>query len=821
MYVFETIYAFRNPKARISRLSIYQLMWIFTALLFLLHITVSHGFYRIGSVNYGGVRGTIYLIDADSIFLTDFSVGVPIHIMGTNGGNSVTVKMNVILQNTNMMINSSIDLLVLDYITIVNGSNSVTIASFPIQNNIYIPCSAEYLGQFSRNGAATAHSLDGFVFLDRSTRRFFVAGLVLDGSAPAVYFWLDTSATPSTGGKRAGYNGVYNVRVNDVNNQDANVTVPPVLAGETLRSLSVWCEDFAVSFGHVNIPVVADDGFTCSTTFGPVSLGLTPVKHQVSAEVHVLGPTTIGFEKLYFDGNAPATWYWSGTTSTLSNGFIVPDHTGSLAILGSLTNASVVVTLPAGYDVCNTEFISVYCVRATVNFGDVRFSSFGCSGCPIRCKTDSSANATFQCRDLSTSPKTRVEYRYNPTNSFVTLRLLTCGQEANQYVAFGISGSDSSVSMAPDGDVGVCHFTNDDMPVCIDYRLMTRSQCSLSSGSGSGACPDTVLTNGTNNYMNTAFERVGTRAIFTTMRQVTTGDANDKAFTPGTPQYIIWARGGTFSASGNQRWVLRHEPSNRASTSSPIQIDFGNKSQCDTQFECDAATPPATVTAWTIPPLCIDSGNNIIEAAIGNTGGQQGYKAITNSEGWGIAWYLNGMLIPEVYVKRGTTVKFYVNGGDTPAQTSSYHPFYITDSATGGILGIVGGGAMVTETVYAGIDVTGNSVTNPTVGKYCNWDESTGNGDAFTTFTAYKDSLSLSCGNNLSPRGVIEWTPSASTPELLYYQCATHQLLGWKIHVVDDLASCIMLQGGAGTALSIPITLLLLMSLVVTVFYTI
>ena len=32
--------------------------------------------------------------------------------------------------------------------------------------------------------------------------------------------------------------------------------------------------------------------------------------------------------------------------------------------------------------------------------------------------------------------------------------------------------------------------------------------------------------------------------------------------------------------------------------------------------------------------------------------------------GWGIAWYINGLLIPEIYVVRGKTYTFVVEGGD-------------------------------------------------------------------------------------------------------------------------------------------------------------
>ena len=54
--------------------------------------------------------------------------------------------------------------------------------------------------------------------------------------------------------------------------------------------------------------------------------------------------------------------------------------------------------------------------------------------------------------------------------------------------------------------------------------------------------------------------------------------------------------------------------------------------------------------------------------------------------GWGIAWYINDTIIPELVVERGRNYKFLVYGGDDPADASNYHPFYITDSISGGRL---------------------------------------------------------------------------------------------------------------------------------------
>ena len=58
----------------------------------------------------------------------------------------------------------------------------------------------------------------------------------------------------------------------------------------------------------------------------------------------------------------------------------------------------------------------------------------------------------------------------------------------------------------------------------------------------------------------------------------------------------------------------------------------------------------------------------------------------TGQSGWGIAWYINKMLIPELVVRRGSTYTFIIYGGDDPSKTADYHPFYITSSISGGRL---------------------------------------------------------------------------------------------------------------------------------------
>ena len=50
------------------------------------------------------------------------------------------------------------------------------------------------------------------------------------------------------------------------------------------------------------------------------------------------------------------------------------------------------------------------------------------------------------------------------------------------------------------------------------------------------------------------------------------------------------------------------------------------------------------------------------------------------------------------------------------------------------------------------------------------------------TFQDYFNTLNLTCdGTRITDAGVLVWTPDEDTPDIVYYQCATHVNLGWQI----------------------------------------
>lgn len=95
--------------------------------------------------------------------------------------------------------------------------------------------------------------------------------------------------------------------------------------------------------------------------------------------------------------------------------------------------------------------------------------------------------------------------------------------------------------------------------------------------------------------------------------------------------------------------------------------------------------PAAKKDAWEIPPIqCNEPDNGVFYAQMGPTGGKHGYPAITGHVGWGLSWYINGLLIPEINVVRGREYTFVTEAGFDPEIPAKYHPFYITDDPIGG-----------------------------------------------------------------------------------------------------------------------------------------
>ena len=104
------------------------------------------------------------------------------------------------------------------------------------------------------------HDVSGEV-VALSDRVLEIRGFTFDGQGPDVFFWADTSATPSSGGfvLQDGFPvsscGTANIQTAADGSETWRVEFP---TGTSLNdvsegSISVWCGDFAVNFGDVRL----------------------------------------------------------------------------------------------------------------------------------------------------------------------------------------------------------------------------------------------------------------------------------------------------------------------------------------------------------------------------------------------------------------------------------------------------------------------------------------------------------------------------------------------------------------------------------------
>lgn len=207
-------------------------------------------------------------------------------------------------------------------------------------------------------------------------------------------------------------------------------------------------------------------------------------------------------------------------------------------------------------------------------------------------------------------------------------------------------------------------------------------------------------------------------------------------------------------------------------TEDDIRIDFTSRNvhECTNSLYNIPNDPDDALEPW--PPAEI-ADKNEFTARIGPTGGKRGYTKITGQPSWGIAWYIDDMLIPTIIVERGQTYTFIVEGGNDSTNPARYHPLYITDSPEGGY-GQKNEAQQNGEKVFAGVKRNSENYPEPTAaGRYCEWAHQTVDMSADSaTFSSFFETLRLDCDQG-EPAKLV-WTVDQDTPDLVYYQVIIH-----------------------------------------------
>jgi len=95
--------------------------------------------------------------------------------------------------------------------------------------------------------------------------------------------------------------------------------------------------------------------------------------------ITMMRPNQLMIRKFEYNGDGPAAWFMVGKEEDDYNqefanmdGTIIPDEEGSCDRLGRYDGEDIMLTLPGDMKFTDYDYISVYCIRFSHNFGYIR-----------------------------------------------------------------------------------------------------------------------------------------------------------------------------------------------------------------------------------------------------------------------------------------------------------------------------------------------------------------------------------------------------------------------------------------------------------------
>ncbi|XP_066247644.1 protein Skeletor, isoforms B/C isoform X1 [Euwallacea similis] len=626
-----------------------------------------------------------------------------------------------------------------------------------------------------------ARGIKGTVYaVDETT--IFIKGFSYDGTGPDAFFWIGNSPRPSPEGIIIPYPEDYYERDPPIlkahNNTNIILRLPMGKRIRDIRWLSVWCRRFTVDFSEVFIPPNLEvPKPRVLPEFKRLAHGLR------SDNISILDAKTFYIPNLHYDGEGPDAYFWIGNgTEPNPSGHKVPNQLNTYDPLKQYLGEDIEIQLPNPWNVYNIDWLSVWCVQYRINYGHVMIP-----------------------KDLEVPPalgqtKISPSWWYNPTTTtlvppgstscreFLDKRLqvkwvmkgdrveitLSARIGEDKYVAFGLSGDNTKAQMVG-ADITVAYFDkNKGAFKAVDYYISHESQCDGKSG----VCPDELIGGG-NDVTVVHGERSDGLIAITYSRPLRTNEAiNDRSIPENEPVQVIAAIGTL-----NSRMEPNIYQSMEDSTGSDIEINFGQLDDNQCTLSLDEIPSEDGILPWT--PFKI-IGENTFYVKMGPMGGSRGYSKITGIKSYGVCYYINDKLLPELTVERGQTYTFIVETGASSANPPRFHPLYITDSKEGGFDRYINAQSVQREEkTFAGVAYDIEGFPYPTaIGRYCEWTHKNFDmADECATFDDYMKTLRLQC--DVGDPAYLNWTVPLDAPDLLYYQCYRHTNLGWKIHVVD------------------------------------
>jgi len=633
------------------------------------------------------------------------------------------------------------------------------------------------------------HQVSGDIYaVDDET--LMLHNFVYDGNGKDTFFWAGSSNRPSSKGYIVpDKNGRTNV-LSRYLNEDFILKLPSQKKIRDLKWFSVYDLNTQTNFGDIYIP----EGFE-----SPGYQTLTELygdEFSVSSKpVVVMDAKTIKIPAFTYDGNGGEVYFFAGEgPQPSSKGFIVPDELGYLAPLGIYRNQDVILQLPGSRTIFEIDWLAVYNTETRQSLGHVIIPE-ALNVPPSLIKVMNHDPGLPNCMMLHKN--LMVAWDSFPPQLTITL----AGHIADdEYMAFGLSGEQGK-SVMTGGDVVVAYM-DEYLGHADDYNLTARSVCHTVLGQRGGACHDELLGGINSAQLHSASKKDGVTQITYRKTFSNLGDPGDIPIPEDELVSVIWAIGKMAEVRHRVKEPSFHHTYTRKHT----QIDFTSKDKVNTCFAL-TSNREDTNTPWFINPI-FNPSKRLFSARLGPAGGKKGYSGQTGLPSGSLVWYVEGFLAPEIYLRRGLTYTFKIEGGNDPRSAEFYHPFIITDEPVGGYYRMNEKQRSEVR-VLAGVKFTRKLVPQPinNVGRKCVWEHGQGGDrrrdDEFKSFSEFRNSLSLSCQEDSEP-ALLQVTPNVTWPDVVYYNSYSTPYMGWKIHIVDNFRQKPRRSGFGAASHSLP-----------------
>ncbi|KAJ3108643.1 hypothetical protein HDU97_000499 [Phlyctochytrium planicorne] len=582
---------------------------------------------------------------------------------------------------------------------------------------------------------------------------FTITGLTLAPGVPMVYIWAATNASDVGGtGVR-----IADTHLSPLGYNDASLTFslfPNVTLSKYTR-IVMWCEEFKANLADFDLSAAIKAAGSSSGAASCPGVASNAVAVPLKFTTNADGAAG----NLYINSDCKT---FTIKDLTLNTG--VPKvYVWGGADLKSMKRISDSQLSTTGYDKATLDFnllsgiswadikvVSLYCENFAADLADLTIADAAAAAPSTSTSTD------FQFDNCLTLLPGSYNLHWTINATHIAYGFETAAKGSG-WAAFGFADQTLKRSGMVGSNVVVAGYHPGLKFFTRDYYLNSTDQCD--DKTGNGVCPITDASSFAGTAVVSSQDGNPGRYIKVVRKlKPDSGSANPqrlRAIPTGTQAYAVWAF-GPLSEDPNKPVVLYHGPNQHVK--GDLLIDLaGNKT--------NACNPIVGATNVTISNGNVSTVADVTAFEI-TTGTNFNYP---NPPGWGLSYRINGLETPVIKVYRGTKYTFTV-------KASAQHPLYITSSMLGGKSNIESAGGVVNETVYAG---------GPA-----------GKGVAGTT----------------DAPGVLEWTPDKSTPDMVYYQCYTHQKLGWRILVQDAKPSGAMRLGpwvgGVGAAVATAFALL-------------